>query len=173
LCLLAPEVRVFRNDQVTVEEIGALRPSRIVISPGPKTPGEAGISIETIRRLGPACPLLGVCLGHQCINEAFGGATIRAAAPWHGKTSPLYHDGEGLYAGVPDGIEVARYHSLVADPERLGEGLRITARTADGVVMGLRHGEHPIEGVQFHLESFLTEHGRAMIRNWFSGARQG
>jgi anthranilate synthase component 2 len=139
-----------------------------VISPGPKAPPDAGISNSIIRRLGPTCPTLGVCLGHQCINEVFGGRTIRAPRPWHGKTSRITHDGEGVFAGLPQGIDVARYHSLVADPASVSEELKVTAWTEEGVIMGLRHRRFPIEGVQFHPESFMTEHGHAMMHNFFA-----
>jgi anthranilate synthase/aminodeoxychorismate synthase-like glutamine amidotransferase len=173
LCMMTPEVRVFRNDKVEVTDIEAMRPDLIVISPGPKEPRDAGVSAEVIRRLGPVCPILGVCLGHQCINEVFGGRTVRAPRPWHGKTSVIHHDGKVLYTGVPDGISVARYHSLVADPACIGADLSVTAWTDDGIVMGLRHNRYQIEGVQFHPESFMTEYGPEMLRNCFREVMSG
>lgn len=169
LRLITPEVHVFRNDKVDVRGLAALRPDAVVVSPGPKEPKDAGISKELIRRLGPTCPILGVCLGHQCINEVFGGRTIRAPKPWHGKTSRINHDGQALFSGLPQGFEVARYHSLVADPATVSAALTVSAWTDDGLIMGLRHRRFPIEGVQFHPESFMTEHGHAMIRNFLAG----
>jgi anthranilate synthase component 2 len=173
LRLLTPDVRVFRNDKITIEAIAAERPDVIVISPGPKAPKDAGITKETIRRLGPSCPTLGVCLGHQSINEVYRGRTVRAPQPWHGKLSIIQHDGRGIFAGLPQRFAVARYHSLVADHDTVGPDLEISAWTDDGLVMGLRHRHFPIEGVQFHPESFMTEHGQAMIRNFLVGARDG
>lgn len=168
LRLITGDVRVFRNDAVPVEDIVSQRPDAIVISPGPKTPEDAGISRELIRRMGAACPILGVCLGHQCVNEVFGGRTMHAPRPWHGKVSSIHHDGRTLFTGLPQGLTVARYHSLVADRDRIGPALEVTAWTDDGLVMGLRHREWPIEGVQFHPESFMTEHGQAMLLNFFA-----
>jgi anthranilate synthase/aminodeoxychorismate synthase-like glutamine amidotransferase len=165
LSCVTGEVRVFRNDAITVAGIERLRPRSIVISPGPGTPKDAGISKDVIRHLGPAYPVLGVCLGHQCINEVFGGRTVPAPRPWHGKTSGIHHDGRTLFAGLPQGVAVARYHSLVAERETVSDDLELSAWTDDGLVMGLRHRRYPIEGVQFHPESFLTEQGDAMIRN--------
>ena len=173
LRLISRDVRVFRNDKVDVTDLLALRPEAIVISPGPKAPVDAGISKEVIFRCGPLVPTLGVCLGHQCMNEVFGGRTVRAPRPWHGKTSTLNHDGQGMFTGLPQRFEVARYHSLVADREVIGRDLQVTAWTDEGIVMGLRHRWYPIEGVQFHPESFLTEHGQAMIVNFVAGARHG
>src|SRR5262249_43432722 len=157
------------NDKVDVSQVAALAPDALVVSPGPKAPADAGISKELIRQLGPTCPTLGVCLGHQCINEVFGGRTIRAPWPWHGKTSIISHAGETLFAGLPQGFEVARYHSLVADRSTVSAELKITAWTSDGLIMGLRHVRYPIEGVQFHPESFMTDYGHDMIRNFFAG----
>ncbi|HEY9434550.1 MAG TPA: aminodeoxychorismate/anthranilate synthase component II [Blastocatellia bacterium] len=171
-CQLTPAVQVFRNDKVDIPEIARLRPDLIVISPGPKAPRDAGISKEVISRLGHTIPILGVCLGHQCINEVFGGSTVRAPCPWHGKTSIIHHDGKVLYDGVPDGISVARYHSLVADPKTIGPDLYVSAWTEDGIVMGLRHHYYPIEGVQFHPESFMTEYGQMMLRNYLTRVRR-
>lgn len=173
LRLSTRDVRVFRNDKLDVDDLLALRPDAIVISPGPKAPRDAGISKEVIDRCGPVFPILGVCLGHQCMNEVFGGATVRAPRPWHGKTSSISHDGRGLFAGLPQRLEVARYHSLVADRGRIGPALQVTAWTDDGLVMGLRHRWYAIEGVQFHPESFLTEHGQAMIQNFMAGVGHG
>jgi anthranilate synthase/aminodeoxychorismate synthase-like glutamine amidotransferase len=173
ICLLATDVQVFRNDKMSVHELAALEPDVIVISPGPKTPSEAGISKEVIRRLGPTCPILGVCLGHQCINEVFGGKTVRAPQPWHGKTSTIWHDGRTIFAGVPQNCSVARYHSLVAHREAIGVDLEVTAWTEDDLVMGLRHRRFPIEGVQFHPESFMTEHGALMLQNFFAIVEKG
>lgn len=171
LRLLAREVRVFRNDQVTVDDIAREAPHAIVISPGPKAPKDAGIAKDVIAQLGPTCPTLGVCLGHQCLNEVYGGQTIRAPQPWHGKLSTIQHDDCGLFRGLPKRFAVARYHSLVADPKAIGPDLQITAWTDDGLVMGLRHRRFPIEGVQFHPESFMTEHGDTMLYNFMTGVR--
>ncbi len=168
LRLITDEVRVFRNDAVSVDAIVALCPDAVVISPGPKTPADAGISREVVRRMRATCPILGVCLGHQCINEVFGGHTVRAPRPWHGKVSAIHHDGRTVFAGLPQGLTVARYHSLVADRDSIGPELEVTAWTDDGLVMGLRHREWPVEGVQFHPESFMTEHGHAMLLNFFA-----
>jgi anthranilate synthase/aminodeoxychorismate synthase-like glutamine amidotransferase len=165
---LTPEVAVFRNDAISVEEIGRLAPTHIVISPGPGVPEHAGISKDAIRRLGQVSSILGVCLGHQCINEVFGGATIRAPLPVHGKTSAILHDGKTIFAGLPRPFEAARYHSLVADPERIPPELEVSAWTDDGTVMGLRHRRHAVEGVQFHPESFLTALGEQILRNYFT-----
>jgi anthranilate synthase component II len=170
LRLVVFDVRVYRNDQIEIGQLRDLRPLGIVISPGPKAPKDAGISKEIIRVMGPTCPTFGVCLGHQAINEVFGGATIRAPKPWHGKTSAIIHDGQGVFAGLPQNFRAARYHSLVADRERIAAELEVTAQTDDGLVMGLRHREFPMEGVQFHPESFLTEHGHAMIQNFLERA---
>jgi anthranilate synthase component 2 len=162
---LGAEVAVYRNDAISVEEAEALQPDRLVISPGPGRPADAGVSVELIRRLGPNVPTLGVCLGHQAVVEAFGGSVGQARALLHGKASRIEHDGEGVFAGLPPGIEVGRYHSLAA-VEVPGE-LVVTARTEDGEVMGVRHSVHPIEGVQFHPESVLTPDGHAMAKNFF------
>ena len=161
---LGAEVQVVRNDALTVEEAVELAPSYLVVSPGPGRPAEAGISVELIRRLGPTTPTLGVCLGHQAIVEAFGGEVGQAKALLHGKASPVEHDGKGVFAGLPETIEAGRYHSLAA--LRVPDELEVTARTPDGEVMGVRHRELPIEGVQFHPESVLTPLGRALARNF-------
>jgi anthranilate synthase component II len=158
------DVVVYRNDALTVDEAESLAPDRLVVSPGPGRPGDAGISVELIRRLGPRVPTLGVCLGHQAIIEAFGGEVGQAQALLHGKASRVRHDGAGVFAGLPEEIEAGRYHSLAA--VRVPQELVVTARTEDGEVMGVRHGEHPIEGVQFHPESVLTPDGPAMAENF-------
>ena len=171
LQVLGAEVEVVRNDAMTVDEIEKLAPQRIVISPGPCTPNEAGVSLEVIERLGPTTPILGVCLGHQSIGQAYGGKVVRAGRIMHGKTSPIRHQGQGVFAGLPDGYEATRYHSLVVERASLPQALEVTAWTenADGSfeeIMGLRHREHPVEGVQFHPESILTEHGHALLKNF-------
>src|SRR5215210_6218028 len=163
---LGTEVRVFRNDAITAEEAEELAPTQLVISPGPGRPTDAGVSIELIRRLGPRVPTLGVCLGHQAIVEAFGGEVGQAKALLHGKASPVEHDGKGVFAEIPVPFEAGRYHSLAA-LEVPGE-LEVTARTADGEVMGVRHRELPIEGVQFHPESVLTPLGQELAKNFLS-----
>ncbi len=164
---LGQDVRVFRNDAVSVEELEELAPQRIVISPGPGEPGEAGVSTEVIRRLGPKVPLLGVCLGHQCIGAAFGGQVVRAPRLMHGKTSPIYHYGEDLFAELPSPFDATRYHSLVV-AEPLPEALQPTAFTRTGELMGLRHKTYPVFGVQFHPESILTEAGRKLLKNFLT-----
>jgi anthranilate synthase component 2 len=168
---LGAEVRVERNDALTVEQIEKLAPERIVVSPGPCTPNEAGVSLQVIERLGATTPILGVCLGHQSIGQAYGGKVIRAGNNMHGKTSRIRHEGRGVFAGLPDGYEATRYHSLVVERASLPASLEITAWTenADGSfeeIMGLRHREYPVEGVQFHPESILTEHGHALLKNF-------
>jgi len=168
---LGADVRVERNDALTVEQIERLAPQRIVISPGPCTPNEAGVSLALIERLGPTTPIFGVCLGHQAMGQAYGGDVVRAGRIMHGKTSNIRHEGKGVFAGLPDGFEATRYHSLVVDKATLRDCLEVTAWTenADGSVeeiMGLRHREHPVEGVQFHPESILTQHGHALLRNF-------
>ena len=168
---LGEEVTVIRNDAKSVAEIAAMRPDRIVISPGPCTPNEAGVSLQVLHDLAGTVPILGVCLGHQAIGQAFGGEVVRAKTIMHGKTSPIRHRGEGVFAGVPDGFEATRYHSLVVRRESLPEALEITAWTADadgGIdeIMGLRHRSLPVEGVQFHPESILTQHGHDLLRNF-------
>ena len=167
---LGAEVRVERNDALTVDEIEQLAPQRIVISPGPCTPNEAGVSMAVIERLGATTPILGVCLGHQSMGQVYGGDVIRAGRIMHGKTSPIRHQGKGVFAGLPDGYEATRYHSLVVDKTTLPACLEITAWTdnEDGSmeeIMGLRHREFPVEGVQFHPESILTQHGHALLKN--------
>ena len=167
---LGAEVRVERNDALTVDEIERLRPEKIVISPGPCTPDEAGVSLELVSRLGATTPILGVCLGHQAIGQACGGRVVRAQRIMHGKTSPIRHRGQGVFAGLPDGYVATRYHSLVVERNSLPDCLEVTAWTElDGgfeEIMGLRHREYPLEGVQFHPESILTEHGHALLQNF-------
>lgn len=160
------EPHVVRSDRLSVEEIAALRPEAIVISPGPCTPAEAGISVEAVRRFADAVPILGVCLGHQSIAAAFGGRIVRAGEPVHGRTSLVRHSGTGLFAGLPDPLAATRYHSLVVDEATLPDCLEITARTEDGVPMALAHREWPVFGVQFHPESVLTESGPAILANF-------
>ena len=171
---LGAEVKVVRNDALTVDEIEKLAPERIVISPGPCTPNEAGVSLELIERLGQRTPILGVCLGHQSIGQAYGGDVSRAKTIMHGKTSRIRHEGKGVFADLPDAYEATRYHSLVVDRGTLPEALEITAWTEleDGSfeeIMGLRHKEFPVQGVQFHPESILTEHGHALLKNFLEG----
>ena len=168
---LGAEVRVERNDALTVDEIEKLAPQRIVISPGPRTPNDAGVSLEVIERLGATTPILGVCLGHQSIGQVYGGHVIRAGKIMHGKTSRIRHGGKGVFAGLPDGYEATRYHSLVVDKTTLPACLEVTAWTEndDGSmeeIMGLRHREYPVQGVQFHPESILTQHGHALLKNF-------
>ena len=168
---LGAEVRVERNDALTVDEIERLAPQRIVISPGPCTPNEAGVSMAVIERMGASTPILGVCLGHQSIGQVYGGDVIRAGRIMHGKTSRIRHAGKGVFAGLPDGYEATRYHSLVVDKRTLPAALEITAWTEhdDGSmeeIMGLRHRDFPVEGVQFHPESILTQHGHALLKNF-------
>ena len=170
---LGQQVQVVRNDALTVDGIRALRPERIVISPGPCTPNEAGVSLDVLRELAGAVPILGVCLGHQAIGQAFGGKVVRARRIMHGKTSPIRHAGEGVFRGLPDPFEATRYHSLVVEKDNVPDCLEVTAWTehADGRVdeiMGLRHKTLPIEGVQFHPESILTQHGHALLRNFLT-----
>lgn len=166
---LGAEVRVYRNDAITAEQIAALGPSHIVISPGPGDPSAAGVSNQVIRRLGGHVPILGVCLGHQCIGEVFGGRVVRAPRLVHGKTSPIYHYGDGVFVGLPSPFEATRYHSLVV-AEPLPDALEITAFTTDGEVMGVRHREWPIFGVQFHPESILTVGGKQILQNFLNTA---
>jgi anthranilate synthase component 2 len=166
LGVLGEHLEVFRNDRVAVDEVAALQPEAIVISPGPCTPREAGISVDLLRTLGPRIPTLGVCLGHQCIGEAFGGRVIRAPEIMHGKTSLIYHDGQGVFEELPSPFEAIRYHSLVVDRDDLPAELIPTAQTSAGLIMGLRHRTYPIEGVQFHPESIKTEPGMDLLRNF-------
>lgn len=165
---LGAELQVFRNDQVTLDEIRALNPERIVISPGPGDPNDGGISNEVIKELGQTIPVLGVCLGHQCIGQVYGGKVSRAPRLMHGKTSAVYHNGKGLFNGVPSPFNATRYHSLIVE-EPLPESLQVTAFTREGEVMAVRHKEHPVSGVQFHPESILTEHGKRILQNFLDG----
>lgn len=165
---LGCEITVFRNDMVSVDEINRLKPERIVISPGPGTPDDAGVSVEVIRQLGPTTPILGVCLGHQCIGTAFGGRIIRAPKLYHGKDSPIYHTGVGLYAGLSSPFRAGRYHSLMIDRESLPQCLVPEAYVESGEIMGVRHREYPIFGVQFHPESVLTPDGIKLLQNFLT-----
>lgn len=159
---------VVRNDAIGLSDIAALAPSHIIVSPGPCTPKEAGISNAVIQAFGPRVPVLGVCLGHQCIGDALGGRVDRARRPMHGKTSLVRHDGVGLFAGLPSPLRVTRYHSLIVEDEGLPASLRVTARSEEGEIMALSHREHPIHGVQFHPEAVLTEHGHELLRAFLS-----
>ncbi|MBU3665234.1 MAG: aminodeoxychorismate/anthranilate synthase component II [Chthoniobacterales bacterium] len=165
---LGADLRVVRNDQITVAEIETLAPERIVISPGPCTPSEAGVSSEVIKTFGARLPVLGVCLGHQCIGEVYGGEVVRADRLMHGKTSPITHGGQGVFAGLPSPFEATRYHSLIVKRETLPNVLEITAETAEGEIMGLRHNKHPVHGVQFHPESILTTEGKQLLKNFLN-----
>jgi len=165
---LGAEVTVFRNDQVTLAELEALHPSHIVISPGPGTPEDGGISNEVIRRFAPLTPILGVCLGHQCIGHVFGGKVGRAPRLMHGKTSLIYHTGQGIFNGIPSPFEATRYHSLIVQ-EPLPPELEMLAFTSEGEIMALRHRRYPTVGVQFHPESILTQHGKQLLRNFLAG----
>ena len=163
---LGAEVEVHRNDRITVDGIAARRPDAIVISPGPKTPDQAGVSLETVRAFSGRVPILGVCLGHQAIGQAFGGRVVRAPSLMHGKTSRITHDGRTIFRGLENPFEATRYHSLVIGPDSVPADLEVSARTEDGVLMGLRHREHPTEGVQFHPESVLTGEGKKLLKNF-------
>ncbi len=163
---LGQDPRVYRNDRITVGEAKALKPDRIVISPGPCTPREAGVSKEIISAFAGKVPILGVCLGHQCVGEVFGGEVVRAERLMHGKTSMIRHDGKNLFAGLPNPFEATRYHSLIVKRDTLPDCLEITAETEEGEIMGLRHRKHPVWGVQFHPESILTREGMRLIENF-------
>jgi len=160
------DIRVFRNNKIRVDEIAALQPDRILISPGPCTPSQAGISIDTIRYFSGKIPLLGVCLGHQSIGEAFGGKVVRAARIMHGKTSPVYHDNKGVFTDLPNPFDGMRYHSLIVEKESVPDCFEISAWTEEGEIMGLRHKEMDVEGVQFHPESIATDNGLQIIKNF-------
>ena len=168
---LGADVVVRRNDEITLDEVERLTPSHIVISPGPCTPRDAGRSNEIIARMGPRVPLLGVCLGHQCIGEVYGGQVIRAPEPVHGKTSLISHHGQGILRGLPDPFEAIRYHSLVVERSSLPTELEVTAETRDGLIMGLRHREYPVEGVQFHPESIMTPVGKTLLRSFLENGQ--
>ncbi|SDA84968.1 MULTISPECIES: aminodeoxychorismate/anthranilate synthase component II [unclassified Janthinobacterium] len=163
---LGEDVRVYRNDEITIEQIEALNPDRICISPGPKAPAQAGISVDVLKHFAGKKPILGVCLGHQAIGEAFGGKVIRAKQVMHGKTSLIAHTGVGVFLGLPSPFTVIRYHSLAIERASLPSCLEVTAWTDDGEIMGVRHREYDIEGVQFHPESILSEHGHALLKNF-------
>ena len=166
---LGEDVRTVRNDEVTIQEIATMKPDRICISPGPKAPSDAGVSVDVIKEFGGKLPILGVCLGHQAIGEAFGGKIIRAKQVMHGKTSMIAHTGEGVFKGIPSPFTVIRYHSLAIERASLPACLEVTAWTDDGEIMGVRHKEFDIQGVQFHPESILSEHGHALFRNFLEG----
>jgi para-aminobenzoate synthetase component II len=164
--MLGAECVVRLNDRTDPAAIAALEPRGILLSPGPGTPDDAGVTLATIAALGARVPMLGVCLGHQAIGQAYGARIVRAARLMHGKTSAIEHDGTGVFAGLPSPFEATRYHSLLVDPTSLPPCLRVTARTAEGEIMGVAHTEHPVQGVQFHPESILTEHGLTLVQNW-------
>ena len=172
---LGEDVRVYRNDEITLDQIGALSPDRICISPGPCTPNEAGVSLGVFEQFSGRVPILGVCLGHQAMGQAYGGKVVRARTLMHGKTSPIAHTGVGVFTGLPTPFEATRYHSLAVERASLPDCLEVTAWTVDGEIMGLRHKTLPVEGVQFHPESIATEHGHAMLRNFLvqSGGAKG
>jgi para-aminobenzoate synthetase component II len=167
---LGAKVEVRRNDAIDLAGVSALKPDAIVISPGPCTPREAGISVALIREMAGKLPILGVCLGHQCIGEAFGGRVIRAGRLMHGKTSPVLHDSRTIFAGLPSPLRGIRYHSLLVEPDSLPQSLEVSAWTAEGEIMGMRHKRLAVEGVQFHPESILTEHGKDLLKNFLAGA---
>jgi anthranilate synthase component 2 len=166
---LGADVKVFRNNALSLADIEQLRPARLVVSPGPCTPNEAGISLAAISRFAGAIPILGVCLGHQAIGQAFGGKVVRAKRVMHGKVSSVRHDQKGVFSGLPASLAATRYHSLAVEKESLPECLEVTAESEDGEIMGLRHRTLPVEGVQFHPEALLTEHGHAMLKNFMEG----
>jgi len=168
---LGADVRVYRNDAITLDQVAALQPDQIVVSPGPCTPSEAGISVPLIQRFAGEIPILGVCLGHQAIGQAFGGRIVRAQRVMHGKLSPVAHDDRGVFAGVPSPFTVTRYHSLAIERASVPEALEVTATADDGEIMGVRHRRFAVEGVQFHPEAILTEHGKHMLDNFLAGRR--
>ena len=167
---LGAKVEVVRNDEITLDEVAARAPARIVISPGPCTPSEAGISVPLIQRFAGSVPILGVCLGHQAIGQAFGGRVVRAARVMHGKLSPIVHDGTGVFGGLPSPFTATRYHSLAIERTSLPDALEVTATADDGEIMGVRHRSYPVEGVQFHPEAILTEHGHRLLANFLEAA---
>ena len=168
---LGAEVKVFRNDGISLGEVERLTPARVVLSPGPCTPNEAGITLELIGRLAGRVPIFGVCLGHQAIGQAFGGKVVKAKRVMHGKVSSIRHDGKGVFSGIPGGFCATRYHSLAVERESLPACLEVTAESEDGEIMGLRHTSLAVEGVQFHPEALLTEHGHAMLKNFLEGRK--
>jgi anthranilate synthase/aminodeoxychorismate synthase-like glutamine amidotransferase len=163
---LGADIRVFRNDAITVDELEAMAPSHIIISPGPGTPDDGGISLEVFQKLGPRIPTLGVCLGHQCMGQAYGGKVVRAPRLMHGKTSMVYHHAQPLFTGIPSPFEATRYHSLIVEEADLPKTLKVTAFTDEGEIMAMRHTEYPVVGVQFHPESILTAYGPRMLQNF-------
>ncbi|MFC1606800.1 anthranilate synthase component II [Candidatus Latescibacterota bacterium] len=163
---LGADLQVYRNDKITVEEVGRMKPEKIVVSPGPCTPNEAGISVALIQKYSGNIPILGVCLGHQSVGQAFGGKVVRAPELVHGKTSPVSHDGRTIFAGLSNPFTATRYHSLIIEKESLPECFEVSAWTDDGIIMGIRHKEHPTEGVQFHPESILTDEGKQLLGNF-------
>ena len=169
---LGEDVRVYRNDEITLEEIERLAPDRIVVSPGPCTPNEAGISVPLIQKFAGKIPILGVCLGHQSIGQAFGGKVVHAGKVMHGKTSTVHHTDEGVFRGLPQDFHATRYHSLVIERDSMPDCLEITAQSEDGEIMGVRHKELAVEGVQFHPESILTEHGHQLLRNFLTETKR-
>jgi anthranilate synthase component 2 len=166
---LGEDVRVFRNDEISVADVSAMKPERIVLSPGPCTPNEAGITLALIGEFAGKVPILGVCLGHQAIGQAFGGKVVRARQVMHGKTSQIEHAGQGVFRGLPSGFVATRYHSLVIANESVPDCLEVIARSEDGEIMGVRHRQHAVEGVQFHPEAILTEHGHQLLNNFLQG----
>lgn len=167
--IFSDDVKVVRNDKVTIEQISQMKPERIVLSPGPKNPDEAGICMDVVREFYDKIPLLGICLGHQCIGQALGGTVSYAKQLFHGKQSLITHDGSSIFTGIDTPIKVARYHSLAVQAEDLPDCLRVLATTADGEIMAMRHKEHPVVGLQFHPESIYTEHGKRMVENFVNG----
>ena len=165
---LGAEMKIFRNDKISIDEAVALKPEKVLVSPGPCSPKEAGISCNIIREFGSRVPLLGVCLGHQSIGEVYGGKVVRAERLMHGKTSPMLHNGESVFKGLPSPFDATRYHSLIIERESLPACLKITAETAEGEIMGVQHTEYPVHGVQFHPESILTQHGKALLQNFLN-----
>ena len=165
---MGADIQVVRNDELTLDEVRALAPTHIVVSPGPGTPDDGGVSLDVIRELGATTPVLGVCLGHQCIGQAYGGIVHRAGRLMHGKVSDVYHDGDGLFAGLPNPFTATRYHSLIVEEDTLPDALTITARTDQGEIMGLKHKQYPVYGVQFHPESILTECGPQLLQNFLN-----
>ena len=169
---LGADIHIHRHDEITVDEIAALEPDAILVSPGPGTPDDAGISLQVIKELGPTIPMLGVCLGHQSIGQVFGGDVVRAPTVMHGKTSTVTHNGRGVFTGLDPELTVTRYHSLVVEPRSIPDVLEVTATSQDGVIMGLRHRDFPIEGVQFHPESVLTDSGHQMLTNFLAMSKR-